>query len=254
MIYKKQAESPVTEVAILHGMQEDVYVIVGTIDPTTKIATFQIHINPLVSWIWLGCLILIAGSVVCMWPQLELGESRVWAGARGTAAVAASVALGIMLAATPTARAQSMSHEGIVHIESPEEKSIFENLRCMCGDCARDLLSTCPCSTAESAREAIRAKLKAGETRDRILAEYSAEYGDISLAVPPNRGVLRAIWIVPVGGIALGAFGLARMLRRWRGGHQKATGAGGDAGSDPTGAAKDPYDARVDDELRDLDD
>ena len=138
-----------TEVAILHGIRDDVYVIVGTINPQTKVATFQIHVNPLVSWIWLGCLVLIAGSIVCMWPQLELGESRVWAGAQGTAAVAASVLLGIMLAATPTARAQDMSHEGIVHIESAAERSIFENVRCMCGDCARDLLSTCPCSTAE---------------------------------------------------------------------------------------------------------
>ena len=248
-IYKKQAESPVTEVAILHGVRDDVYIIVGTIDPTTKVATFQIHINPLVSWIWMGCLILIAGSVVCMWPQVELGESRVWAGARGAAAVGASVVLGIMLAATPSARAQDMSHEGIVHIESDAERSIFENVRCMCGDCARDLLSTCPCKTAEEAREAIRAKMKAGETRDRILAEYAAEYGDVSLAVPPNRGVLRAIWLVPVGGIALGAFGLARMMRRWRGSGRDGKASGG---GEPE--AKDPYDARIDDELKGLDD
>jgi cytochrome c-type biogenesis protein CcmF len=251
-IFKKQAESPVTQVAILHGMRDDVYVIVGTIDPTSKVATFQIHINPLVSWIWLGCLVLIAGSIVCMWPQLELGESRAWAGARGTAAVGASVLLGIMLAATPTARAQDMSHEGIVHIENDAERSIFENVRCMCGDCARDLLSTCPCSTADAARAAIRAKMKAGESRDRILAEYAAQYGDVSLAVPPNRGVLRAIWVVPVAGIALGAFGLARMMKRWRQTPAENTpehrnGAG-------TPAAKDPYDARVDDELKDLDD
>ncbi len=180
---------------------------------------------------------------------LELGESRIWAGARGAAAVAASVVLGIMLAATPSAQAQVMSHEGIVHIENDAERSIFENVRCMCGDCARDLLSTCPCGTADAAREAIRAKMKAGESRDRILSEYAAEYGDVSLAVPPNRGVLRAIWVVPVGGIALGAFGLARMIRRWR----RAPGAAKNA---PEGKAapKDPYDARVDDELKDLDD
>jgi cytochrome c-type biogenesis protein CcmF len=254
-IFKKMAESPVTEVAILHGLQDDVYVIVGTIDPQSKLATFQIHINPLVGWIWLGCLILIAGSVVCMWPQIELGESRVWAGARGTAAVAASVALGIMLGATPAARAQSMSHEGIVHIEGDEERSIFQNLRCMCGDCARDLLSTCPCSTAESERVAIRAKIRAGEKRDQILAEYAAEYGDIALAVPPNKGVLRAIWVIPVGGIALGAFGLARMMRRWRQDQGGSTGdglpVGREAGAEPP---KDPYDRRIDDELKDLDD
>ena len=56
----------------------------GSINPQNKnLAAFQLHVNPLVSWIWFGCIVLIAGSIVCMWPQLELGESRVWAGARG---------------------------------------------------------------------------------------------------------------------------------------------------------------------------
>ena len=109
-IYKKQPDSPTTEVAIGHGLRDDVYLIVGSINPGNKnLAAFQLHINPLVSWIWIGCIVLIAGSVVCMWPQLEFGESRVWAGARGVAATAASVVFGIMLAATPAAQAQTMS-------------------------------------------------------------------------------------------------------------------------------------------------
>ncbi|MGH7439208.1 MAG: heme lyase CcmF/NrfE family subunit, partial [Polyangiaceae bacterium] len=86
-IYKKQPDSPTTEVAIGHGLRDDLYLIVGTIEPNNRnLASFQIHVNPLVSWIWIGCIVLIAGSFVCMWPQLELGESRIWAGARGVAA------------------------------------------------------------------------------------------------------------------------------------------------------------------------
>ena len=45
---------------------------------------FQFHMNPLVGWIWFGCIVLICGSIICMWPQFELGESRVWAGAGGS--------------------------------------------------------------------------------------------------------------------------------------------------------------------------
>jgi len=245
-IYKKQPDSPTTEVAIEHRFGDDVYVIVGSINPQTKVAAFQIHLNPLVTWIWLGCLVLIMGSVVSMWPQVELGESRVWAGARGVAAVTASVIFGLMLSATP-AYAQDMAHEGTVHIENDAERSIFERLRCMCGGCARDLLSTCPCqSFAEPARERIRAKMRAGESADQIISEYEAEYGQDSLAIPPNTGVLKAIYLVPVGGIALGAFGLARMLRRWRRDD-------GPRPPPPGTAGKDAYDARLDDELRDLD-
>ena len=189
-----------------------------------------------------------------MWPQLEFGESRVWAGARGVAATAASVVFGIMLAATPAANAQTMSHTGTVHIESETERSLFGALRCMCGTCARDLLSTCTCETADEARDKIRDKLRAGEARDQIIAEYAADFGPEALAVPPNRGVFRAIWVVPVGGIGLAAFGLARLMRRWRGcgaGPSRTTPPGKAQGTE---GEPDPYDTRLDDELKELDD
>jgi cytochrome c-type biogenesis protein CcmF len=259
-IYKKQPDSPTTEVAIGHGLRDDVYVIVGTINPSNKnLASFQVHINPLVSWIWIGCLVLIAGSIVCMWPQLELGESRVWAGARGVAATAASVIFGIMLAATPAAHAQTMpsmpdTNTGTVRIESDLERSIFGSLRCMCGTCARDLLSTCTCETAEEAREKIRAKLQAGETRDAILAAYAAQYGAEGLAVPPNRGVFRAIWVVPVLGIGIGAYGLARLVRSWRRDDGPNVPPRDSSGTgSPLRETRDAYDARLDDELKDID-
>ena len=245
------------EVAIEHRLGDDIYIIVGSINPETKIAAFQIHTNPLVSWIWIGCIVLIMGSFVCMWPQLELGESRVWLGARGVAATAGSIFFGIMLAATPAAHAQTTmpgmdGNSGVIRIDNDVERGIFSSLRCMCGDCQRDLLSTCPCNAphgAEWAREMIRAKLKAGETRDQIMEEYATQFGAEALAVPPNTGIFRAIWLIPVLGIGLGAFGVGRMVRRWRQGD--AAKATGDASRKEV--ARDAYDARLDDELKDLD-
>ena len=172
------------------------------------------------TWIWIGCLVLIPGSIVCMWPQLELGESRVWAGARGVAATAASVILGIMLAATP-AFGQSMTPgdmDGLVHIENDAERVDLREAPLHVRRRARaTCCSTCSCGDGRGgARAHPRARCGRGETRDQIVAEYAAEYGTEALAVPPNTGVFRAIYVVPVVGIALGAFGLARMLRRWR--------------------------------------
>jgi len=261
-IYKKQPDSPTTEVAIGHGLRDDVYVIVGSINPTSKVAAFQFHMNPLVSWIWIGCVVLIFGSVISMWPQFEFGESRVWTGARGLAATAASVVLGIMLAATPVARAQGTSslHSGTVHIENDLERGIFEHLRCMCGGCERLPLSSCGCSVADEARERVRAKIRAGETREQILEEYASPdwplsaseqvHGADAVNIPANRGVLRAIYLVPVVAITLGALGLAGLLRRWRRGGSQVAAAG------PTSASAsvdDGYDARLDDELKDID-
>ncbi|HEY6462141.1 MAG TPA: cytochrome c-type biogenesis CcmF C-terminal domain-containing protein [Polyangiaceae bacterium] len=248
-IYKKQPDSPTTEVAIEHRFGDDVYVIVGSINPQTKVASLQIHINPLVSWIWIGCfLLLIPGSILCMWPQVELGESRIWAGARGVAATAASVVLGIMLAATP-AFGQTMNGgnmDGIVRIDNDAERLVFEKVRCPCGDCQRALTS-CSCGQGEAARDRIREQMRAHLTEDQILASYVSEHGSESLVVPPNTGAMRAIYLVPVAAIALGAFGLARMLRRWRSG-----GTPTPTPTPPGDAPKDAYDTRLDDELKDL--
>ncbi len=112
-IYRKQPEMPTSEVAISHGLREDVYVVVGTITPADRnVATFQLHVNPLVSWIWIGCVVLILGSVVCLWPSVVPQESRAWAGARALVGVTASALLGLTLAATPAS-------SNPVHVHGP---------------------------------------------------------------------------------------------------------------------------------------
>src|SRR5205814_1838911 len=79
-------------------------------------------------WIWLGCIVLIFGSVVCMWPELAPAESRAWAFARSGAAVAASLTFGLLIAATPSsafAQGTSSLRSGTVKSEKPIEKELF---------------------------------------------------------------------------------------------------------------------------------
>jgi cytochrome c-type biogenesis protein CcmF len=262
-IYKKSPESPTTEVSMLHSLRDDLYLIVGTINPTTKVATLQIHVNPLVSFIWFGCMILIFGSIVCMWPQLEPQESRVWAFARGSAGVATSITLGLVIALLPApALAQSSSlHAGTVEMKNDTEKQIFGALRCMCGGCERLPLSMCACQPADEARAELRAKLTKGESAEQIISEYRLAYGPDALTVPPNTGAMRAIYAVPIVGIFGGAVALGTTLKRWL--RRSPGGPGGAAsgsnGGVPPKATKpqgdpDAYDARLDDELKDLDD
>jgi hypothetical protein len=35
-------------------------------------------VNPMVSWIWLGVLVLILGTAVSIWPELSWGSLGVW--------------------------------------------------------------------------------------------------------------------------------------------------------------------------------
>lgn len=66
--YKKQNQ-PTTEVDIRPTLVEDLYLVFGSYDAPSGLATFQVFINPLVSWIWIGGLILILGTCVIMAPN-----------------------------------------------------------------------------------------------------------------------------------------------------------------------------------------
>jgi c-type cytochrome biogenesis protein CcmF len=257
-IYKKMPESPTTEVSMLHSIRDDLYLVVGSINPETKVASLQIHLNPLVGWIWLGGLILIFGSFICMWPELEPQESRAWRYARGAGAIAASTTLGVILALLPLpafAQTTATQHAGSVQMDDPKEKAVFGALRCMCGTCPRELLSTCACSTADQTRERLRARLAKGESAESIIDDYTAEYGTAALAIPPDKGAMKAIYVAPLFAIAGGGIALAFVLRRWRANESSAKRKVTPAKDDDADATKrDAYDDRIDSELKDLDD
>ena len=289
-IYKKMPESPTTEVSMMHSVRDDLYLVVGVVNPQTKMASLQIHVNPLVAWVWFGCVILIFGSFVCMWPELVPQESRVWRVARGGAAIATSIVMGVLIAMLPSPafaqagsgagsgpgsepgraptpaaegptqtpqQAQAMSQmtdgesmHGVVRIDNDVERGIFTKLRCQCG-CPTDLLSTCSCSTfAEPARNRIRAQLAQGMKPDDIINAYVAEYGPGSIAVPANRGSTRLIYAVPLAAIVGGGAGIALLLKRWR---KKEAGDGSGVDATSGTGKRDDYDARLDAELDDLD-
>jgi len=62
-------EQWVTEVAIRTSLKEDLYVILAGFDAEDGSATFQILINPLVVWLWIGGGLLLLGTAVAIWPE-----------------------------------------------------------------------------------------------------------------------------------------------------------------------------------------
>lgn len=102
-VYHRMPDSPTTEVGLLRSWRDDLYVALGTVNPQSGHATFQFHVNPFVSWIWLGLLVLIAGATVSLWPEPSEVQSRAWAMARASAAVAASASAALWLSASPAA-------------------------------------------------------------------------------------------------------------------------------------------------------
>jgi cytochrome c-type biogenesis protein CcmF len=60
---------PSTEVGILSLSRQDVYlVLAGTIGDRAEI---RINFNPLVTWVWLGGILMAVGGLIVMWPQSE---------------------------------------------------------------------------------------------------------------------------------------------------------------------------------------
>ncbi|MFI5299466.1 MAG: cytochrome c-type biogenesis CcmF C-terminal domain-containing protein, partial [Polyangiales bacterium] len=250
-IYLRQ-RMPTTEVAIHPGPKEDLYIEPGNINPETKLATLHIHINPVTSWIWIGAMILLLGAAISTWPDATLGEVGLGAYLRMSGATAASLVFGLLLAVTPaTAYAQqggsSSSMAKAITLTSDAERQLFSSVLCMCGGCDRLPLSSCGCDWADEARANLRAKLAAGESIDQIRDEWVAKHGTSALNVPPSRGFLRTIWIVPsvliIGGGAV-AFGI---VRRW------TKRAASEADRPKPGAPADDYDAKLDAELRNRD-
>jgi len=67
-VYKKQ-QQPTTEVSIRPSLLEDLYVVLGSYDAPSGLATFQVFVNPLLSWIWIGGFVLILGTCITLAPN-----------------------------------------------------------------------------------------------------------------------------------------------------------------------------------------
>jgi len=68
--YTKSEDQPNTEVAIAATWREDLYVTLVAWDDGGKSVTIQAIVNPLVSWIWIGGVVLTIGGLFGLLPRL----------------------------------------------------------------------------------------------------------------------------------------------------------------------------------------
>ncbi|MGH2950102.1 MAG: cytochrome c-type biogenesis CcmF C-terminal domain-containing protein, partial [Solirubrobacteraceae bacterium] len=55
--------------AIRTGPIRDVYAILVDVAPAGSAATIRVLLNPLVSWIWAGGAVMLAGAAIAAWPR-----------------------------------------------------------------------------------------------------------------------------------------------------------------------------------------
>jgi len=70
--YIDQNNQPHSEVALKSTLLEDFYVVLGDVDMKTGLATLIIKINPMVSWVWIGTILLCIGVIICLDPKIRL--------------------------------------------------------------------------------------------------------------------------------------------------------------------------------------
>jgi cytochrome c-type biogenesis protein CcmF len=269
-IYTTHPQMPTTEVSITPGLREDLYLVMATVNQETRVAHLKAFVNPLTLWIWVGGLLLVLGVVVAMWPEAareaalaftpkkrDDDRPRAPATDTGLASGAAALALGLgLVLGAPDALAQNQHASGPPPVSgmserfTPAERRLFDQLLCMCGDCERLPLATCTCDFAANTRQRMRDRLASGEAAQSIVDGYVGRYGAAALAVPPDRGHNKALYLVPIFALAAGAGLVVYLARRWT---RPRTDAAAPA-TTPTTPNPSAYDARIEDELRALDD
>jgi cytochrome c-type biogenesis protein CcmF len=60
-------QGAVSEVALRSNLAEDLYIVLASLDPD-GLAAFQVIITPMVLLLWIGGLVLIAGTLIAAWP------------------------------------------------------------------------------------------------------------------------------------------------------------------------------------------
>jgi cytochrome c-type biogenesis protein CcmF len=238
--FRKHEDQPTTEVAIRRSFAQDLYIVMSDFDLSEQRASVEIVVNPLVNWLWFGFGMVALGTLIALLPEraFAFAEAKVPAHA-----ATASLLLAALVLFPSTALAQQ---------EDPRtrfnelERRVRDQVMCTCS-CRRSLtncgMANCSGEAEQMAR--LRTYISQGQTYDDILSSFQRDMGADVLMIPPNSGFNRLAWLLPY---LLGGAGLVTLVfaaRRWS---RPAAAAGGpDLALDPA------LDARLDDELRDLD-
>jgi cytochrome c-type biogenesis protein CcmF len=244
--FRKHENQPTTEVAIRRSFAEDLYLVMAGFEMQDQVASLEFHINPLVNWIWAGFGILAIGTLIALLP--EAAFSFAMSSVPANAVTTSLVLLSVLLA--PWGAAAQDRTLGVVP-RSELQRSLEERIMCMCG--CRQPMGSCQmrpnCGHYDEQAAKVKAHIAKGEDYDAVLAAFVEEYqSQAVLSAPLDKGFNRLAWAVPyaIGATGLIAAGLVAV--RWSRNREREA---AEATTQDTGA--DPLNAKLDDELRDLD-
>ena len=169
--YRKGSEAT-TEVAIRVRATEDVYVVLTGYELESQLANFRVYINPLITWVWIGCVIVGIGTLLCIilgfvyrMISARPGRGGGQVGKLGILALLIGAAVAIP-ARTASAQSEHVSAGGgmgdagvgfpaMNRPRNDTEKRAMQELRCMC-NCPKESVFDCKCGWAAKLRGQIQ--------------------------------------------------------------------------------------------------
>jgi len=67
VLFRRQ-QSVMTNIGLRAGLREDLYVILGSIGDDGRVS-IEAFVNPMVTWIWIGGGVMLAGTLIAFWPD-----------------------------------------------------------------------------------------------------------------------------------------------------------------------------------------
>jgi cytochrome c-type biogenesis protein CcmH len=134
----------------------------------------------------------------------------------------------------------------LAHPDVTDDRSRVVSSRLLAPCCYQQTLDVHESPMATALRDEIRARLRAGETPAQVETSLVARYGERVRAVPQNHDPRDHVLVLVALAMVLGAVLLLRALRRWS---RRVVVAPAVVTAPP----RDAWDARLDDELRALD-
>jgi cytochrome c-type biogenesis protein CcmF len=67
-------DQPTNEIAIRMGLAEDLYVVLAGWEGTGQTASFKVYVNPMMTWMWIGGVVMLLGTLAAIWPHQKETE------------------------------------------------------------------------------------------------------------------------------------------------------------------------------------
>jgi cytochrome c-type biogenesis protein CcmF len=249
--FRKHETEPTTEVAMRRSISEDLYVTLATYDLADQSAAFQITVNPLVNWIWFGFTIMALGTGIALLPESSFAflTANVPSGAATTSLLILSVMFG-GVGRVEGAQVAVRNGADLTEEQRQLEDELQSELVCVCGTCSHLPLDTCTCPTSDTMRRQLNEQVAAGKGRDGVFQYFIDTYGSQEPIGAPIGAFNQLAWLFPmfVGGVCLVGVGFVAVRWSRRDPELRVPMA-----SPPADDQDQELEARLDDELRNLD-